>query len=303
MRDLLLGAIDIAVIVTPLSCLWLIVRRARRRAERIADQLAGPIVPTGDLLLVKRNRRVALAWAVLFVLFGPGMAAKAGSYNLALGIAAGVALVTIFFVHVQMALQRRPVLELDGDGMRITPSGKVIPWTSVEDLWIEEARAVFGLRRHTLRCDYYQATTATPGHTGTGIDLATARLPLETLSTPWNDVVSAIQVRFGGIFRSSVRRRVADRVSGGQPERMRRIWCPRLMSNPRRNRYFDRTAPRAAFESRENFAGKCEVRWSPKPQREVRLLGPPFGFMEPKTGPMQGFRRIVVQRPNSAGHR
>jgi hypothetical protein len=159
MRAIALSVIDTAIIGGLLWSLWFVWHSSRRRTRSIKDELAGPITPSADPVLVGRNRKAALAG----VLFLGLIAAKAASeipdkpvlaVILTLICGAGA------YGGGRMGLRRGPVLILDGNGMTINPFGrlipsmKLIPWESVHGVWVEEGRGLYGISRHELTCEY-----------------------------------------------------------------------------------------------------------------------------------------------------
>ncbi len=187
------GILELAIIGALLWGLWFVFRQSRGRAKRIAAQLAEPIEPKHDLVLVRRRRKSAAIWAVVSAWLGLSLAVNVGRSHAILGV--GVALVFVLSVvgYTRMAVQRSPVLELDGEGMRIPASSTSVRWSSVEDVWIEERRSHMGVSHYSLNCDYYPESSE--AHRSSG--LATLKLPLVELVMSWTDLAVAVRDRWG----------------------------------------------------------------------------------------------------------
>jgi hypothetical protein len=190
MRQIALAVIDIALIGGLLWSLWFVIHRSRQRARRIAEQLDEPIILTKDRLLIRINRREAIAsTSPMLVLTAMGLEA------IAIGkVATGFILLAVFTPLLlfggREVLQRRPVLVLDGNGMTVlgwkgmtlSPTEMYISWTSIREAWVKE-RTSFGSTRHELMCEL--------------VPPERVEVPLERRSMPWNDLVRAIEDRLG----------------------------------------------------------------------------------------------------------
>jgi hypothetical protein len=175
-----------------LGCLWLIVRRSRRRAARIAAQLAEPIVPAHNRVVVWRSRKANAAFGVFFAFL------LAGSIQSLLHGRLWLALVVLLFgwlcvFYVRRAVQRGPALVIDGDGLTVGSSGRSMRWEDVQDLAVREGHSSYGVANYTLVGEVKQrGPDASEPATNEPIDV-----DLDYPSMSWNDIVEAIEQRYG----------------------------------------------------------------------------------------------------------
>jgi hypothetical protein len=202
MREIALSVIDIAIMGGLLWSLWFVWHSSRRRTKRIKDELAGPITPTADAVLVGRNRKAVVPGVVILTL----IAIRAAS-EMADETALAVIIVLICgasaYGLARIGLARGPALIMDGKGMtinpfgRLIPSRKLIPWESVHGVWVEERRGLYGISRHELTCEYEPDGSPADELNSQRTTAERVTLPLDTLSMPWNDITQAIQDRLG----------------------------------------------------------------------------------------------------------
>jgi hypothetical protein len=191
-------ALWFAVVGGLLASLWLIVRRSRRRARRIAEQLAGAIVPTTTPLIIGPNRKEHALTAILAtILLANGVAAFVdGRVSVALPLTLAFAPLLAF--AARKALQRRPELVVDGEGINFG-LGEPIRWIDVQQVRLRERPTSYGVSRHELVLELRPGAAPPPGdhrfRRGQHGDSIT--LQLEMLSRNWNEVAVAVQDRFG----------------------------------------------------------------------------------------------------------
>ena len=166
----------------------MVVRWSRRGTTRIAEQLAEPITQATGVVSVRYDRRPALVGGVVLAVMAAsavhwGLTAHASSDVLVL-----IAVGAFVAIEGRNALRRRPVLALDESGMAV--SGRFLPWDKVDAIWVDETRGLWGISRHSLALEARELA---------GLPASPSKLtvPLDPLSMPWNEIVKAIQDRFG----------------------------------------------------------------------------------------------------------
>jgi hypothetical protein len=190
LRQTILAIIDIALISGLVWSLWFVMHSGRRRTRRIADQLAAPIVRTTAPLVIGINRKEWIASTAPMILMTVVGLEAVVIGKTATGLLLLVIGVPLLFAGGREMLRRRPVLALDGNGitvmpwkgMTLWPTERFVSWDSIGDAWVKERKS-FGVTRHELVCEL--------------VPPEEIEVPLERLSMPWNDVVSAIQDRLG----------------------------------------------------------------------------------------------------------
>jgi hypothetical protein len=186
--DSVLGGILVfAVIGGLLWSIWLIIRRSKRRTRRIDEQLRGEIVPTSSRLVIRTSHKENTAFAVFFGVFvGDGVEALVLG-RIALGLVLIIGFGPFAILYVRRAVQRRPELVVDGDGISVGSPSNAIPWEEIEHVRLRERHLGFGLSLHELV--FLPSPRAIhPGE---------ITLQHEHLSMSWNDVAAAVQARFG----------------------------------------------------------------------------------------------------------
>jgi hypothetical protein len=174
-------------------CLWLVVRRSRRRTARVAAQRVAPIVPATSPVTVWQNRKANAALAIFFAYLLAGFSRSVlvdGSWLSGVFALLFAAMVVFFGRH---ALQRAPALVIDGDGLTIGKSRRRVCWDQVEQLRVCEGRFLNAVNDHSLECEIRPATADRP----TTRSRESISIQLNWLSMSWNDILQAIEQRCG----------------------------------------------------------------------------------------------------------
>jgi hypothetical protein len=136
-----------------------------------------------ETLRIDRNRKLFAFATVLFgALAGGGLAreSSAGSVAGVIAMLLVFGLPCLFFA--QGLLRRRPVLEIDGEGLNDLRSGRVVRWTTTNAIALRRRQGPFGEYHHLVFTDAF----------GEVSDIS-----IDQLALSWKDIVSTVEKRAG----------------------------------------------------------------------------------------------------------
>jgi hypothetical protein len=174
-----------------------VVTNPRRRARHIAAELSAPPVENSEPFVVAYKRLLNVGGAATFAIIAGNIGARSTS-RLSV-VAIGLCVLVVVW-RIRVALDPRPVLVIDGDGVKLIRRGRTLRWVDIETSAIDESYGLYGVEQHSLVLTLAPHDENPTAHASLGVVRINAdrvTVPLDLLSPHWDQIARAIHERSG----------------------------------------------------------------------------------------------------------